>query len=114
MAKKRSLKSLKAEAWRVFALWIRRRDKKCVTCGGPNEQAGHFIHGSLDIPLNVHSQCVRCNFYKSGAMTDYTLFMIDRYGRWIVDYLKRRAREVRRPTREELERIIEKYKEVKK
>lgn len=68
---------------------------KCVTCSKvlpwKELQAGHFIHGHAKptyfLKENVHCQCEGCNYYNSEAKHEYTLFMIDTYGRKKVDEL---------------------------
>ena len=62
---------------------------KCVTCGVRKHykemNAGHYRHGLDFIRENQHNQCVKCNKYMSGNLAEYTLFMIDNYGRERVD-----------------------------
>lgn len=96
----------------VFSKYIRLRDSddngygECVTCKtrGPiwhiteegirflrGSHAGHFVDRGI-YPLrwdetNVHLQCPGCNTYRGGAHREYTIYMIDRYGRGYVDTL---------------------------
>ena len=67
---------------------------KCVTCGARKHykeaHAGHFKHGLDFIFRNYHIQCPYCNLYKSGNEVEYTIFMLDRYGRECVDDLRSR------------------------
>ncbi len=68
---------------------------QCVTCGktAPWQelQGGHYIPRQHKFHKlreeNIHPQCVSCNGFKKGAMAEYTLFMIDYYGRDFVDWL---------------------------
>lgn len=86
MRKKRKQRSqkdtLKDKAWKVFALWIRERDKRCVTCpNGLAEQAGHFFHNILDFDEeNVNGQCVRCNHWLSGNLAVYSTYLLNKLG----------------------------------
>ena len=61
----------------------------CVTCGDrihwKEIQNGHFI-SRAKYPTrwhdeNCHPQCMRDNIFLRGRYIDYTLYMIDRYGR---------------------------------
>ena len=113
--RKRSLNTLpklKAKAEKLFHAWICKRDRGvCFTCGKQGNQAGHFLHGKLDFePLNLHCQCAGCNHYKSGNLGMYAIRLIDNYGQVIVDDLIYRSNQVHKYTRDELEKIIEKYK----
>ena len=93
----------KATAWKWFSLYIRLRDSfsggyvRCCTCSIIKPfreiQAGHyFTQGAYKrlvfTEQNCHAQCVSCNHYKSGNLSIYTQFMIDRYGVKIFDQLK--------------------------
>ena len=73
---------LKKKLWRVFADYIKKRDKNiCFTCGqkceGHNAHAGHFIAKSVGgialyfHPDNVHAQCMRCNIWLGGHQWEY-------------------------------------------
>ena len=113
--KKRSISKWKKEADRVFSLWIRAREKACVTCGNKNNlQAGHFESRSFNqlrySEINVHTQCVGCNMFKSGNMAEYARFMIKKYGVEILDELAREKRKIKQWKTGELEEIIERYK----
>lgn len=107
--KKVSYKNAKARAWRQFSLYIRTRDAReyqkthpettdvasCFTCGKvypiKELQAGHFIAGRTNSVLfsedGVHSQCFHCNMGLGGNYVQYTIRMVDRYGRKFVDTL---------------------------
>ena len=119
--KKKSVKTLKRILWeRYFSPYIRQRDNGvCFTCGNTKEwkfqHAGHFIPKSKysDTEFdetNVHCQCPKCNTFKHGNLTEYTLKMIDKYGREKVEELRKRGQIVKRWRIEELESLIEYYK----
>lgn len=86
LAKKRKVRSpreiLRDKAWATFSLWIRERDKKCVTCGSENNgQAGHRWHGKLDFDeININRQCSACNKWKQGNLSKYDDYLIGKYG----------------------------------
>jgi hypothetical protein len=82
----------KQKAWAAFSLFIRTRDKKCVTCPtGSAQQAGHFIDGRSNAVLfsekGVHGQCYHCNVGLKGNKLEYWLFMERTYGRKVIDQL---------------------------
>lgn len=112
MPKQKSISKLKKEADRVFSIFIRQRDTQCVTCGGRNDHAGHYISRSwLNLrydPQNVNAQCVRCNIFLKGNMDEYTLFLVRTYGIEILDALKQRKRTTQFK-RKDYEEIIQKY-----
>lgn len=114
--KKRSKSAiLRDKAWATFSLWIRTRDKKCVTCGSYDGlQAGHFWHGVLDFDeININAQCTQCNFYKSGNLAPYSAYLIHKYGVKEFEKLEIRhymAMKGERRSEQEYEGIIAKYK----
>lgn len=83
MKKKKSLAKLKKDLWKVFAVFIKQRDKGiCFTCRkrgftGSNYHAGHFIKKSMCGLIlyfhedNVHGQCMYCNFHLDGDAYAY-------------------------------------------
>ena len=59
--------------------------------------AGHFQHGLtygqdengfFVWEENLHPQCPGCNTFRGGMLDKYTLYMIDTYGREIVEKLQ--------------------------
>lgn len=123
MAKKPSRKTLKNKAWKIFSEYIRRSyaDEdgccKCVTCGKvdhwKNMQAGHSVGGRTNAVLFheeiVHPQCAGCNIFKNGAYAEYTLYMIDRYGREKFEQLLALKNTTTKITEADLMRIITLY-----
>lgn len=114
-------KQLQSKLWRLMSEYIRKRDNfVCFTCGKRgnkyNTDAGHFIPQSRNSDTqydetNVHTQCVRCNKWLGGNMREYTIRMIDKYGREKVDELRRRGHIIKKWKREELEDLIKYYKD---
>ena len=99
----------------------------CVTCGKIDKwnsgmQGGHYIpkgHSSywaLD-ERNVHCQCSKCNKWgmKYGSATQqYTLYMIDMYGRDFVDEMEAKKKDqVKYYKRDYMEMIEEWTKQIK-
>src|SRR3990167_8641394 len=73
---------LKRRLWKVFSLYIRRRDKGiCYTCNrkceGSGYHAGHFIQKSVGGIIlyfnedNVRGQCYNCNINLSGNQYEF-------------------------------------------
>jgi len=94
--KKKSARILKNKAWSLLSKIIRLENADyngycaCVTCGISKHwtemQAGHFIARSKGNSVyfledNIHVQCPSCNVFLAGNLTNYTLYMIDKYGR---------------------------------
>lgn len=112
--KRSEKKKAKDKAWAAFSLYIRTRDKRCCTCGGAVQQAGHFIDGRHNVVLfserGVHGQCYRCNVPLKGNKLEYWLFMERTYGREVIDELMAESKQtVQYKTHDYLE-IAEKYK----
>jgi hypothetical protein len=99
---KNTVKYWKKKCWDLFSEVIRYRDcqeegnyGQCITCGERKHfselQAGHFIpgrHNSVLFDLrNCHSQCMRCNVFLKGNPIKYYRFMLDVYGKDVIDEL---------------------------
>ena len=93
----------------------------CCTCGKRYPafgigcaQAGHFIPGRGNAILfderGVHGQCYNCNINLKGNWPEYMRFMMDKYGRDVVDELLRLKKTVRKFTVIELQELYKKYK----
>lgn len=91
---------------RIFSEFIRLRDTKegyghCCSCSKmilyAQGDAGHFINRRW-MPTrwredNVHLQCRSCNRFDEGNASGYTLFMIDKYSREHVEFLRALSKE---------------------
>ena len=96
----------------------------CVTCGkqdlwNSGMQGGHFIpkgsssYWSLS-EINIHPQCVSCNGFgmKYGtAAQQYTLYMIDMYGRDFVDEMEAKKRDQVKYYKKDYEEMIREWNE---
>jgi NMD protein affecting ribosome stability and mRNA decay len=125
LARKTTLRGLKAKAWKLFSEYIRRKDADeggtvhCYTCRAPvywkEAHAGHFVPGRKNAVLFnedvVRPQCIRCNIFLGGYYHAYTLRMVDEVGRERVDELLSLRHKVLKLTRSDIEEIIEKYKQ---
>lgn len=125
--KKLTRKQLVAKLDKVFSTYIRQSAAKngytvCVTCGDKdlwqNHQNGHFFtrgrYPTRWDETNCHVQCVRCNIFLKGNYIQYTLYMVDRYGREAVDDLEKKSKLSTKITSVELQELIEKYKNLTK
>ena len=59
---------------------------------------------------NVHAQCRSDNRFQEGDAAGYALFMLDKYGREHVEYLRALSRETAKFTIPEIELMIADYK----
>lgn len=123
MKKRSKYKILKDKVWNRFSKYIRLKfaDENgyctCVTCGvkKPWEemQAGHFIPGRTNSVLFVeeiiHPQCPSCNIFKGGNYVEYTIYMIDMYGRDKVDEFRQLKNQTKKITITELEDMYHEY-----
>lgn len=124
MAKVKSRSQLIKDLDKIFSQYIR-LDKTdqygyghCVTCGSrgfwKELQNGHYIsRGKYPTRWdedNCHLQDYKCNVVLSGNYIEYTLFMIDRYGRKFVDELKIKSINGEKISTPELREKIEYYK----
>ena len=123
MKKKSEKQKLKEKAWKLFSQWIRRRDANkdgyvnCVTCGKlgfwekDGIQAGHFISGrTLSILFdhrNCHPQCYSCNVGRGGSYVEYFIFMEEKYGREVIDELRRLKYQSRKYTIGDYKELID-------
>lgn len=110
----------------AFNAYIRERDKglPCISCGNETKRgegitgsaidAGHYrssgAHPSLKFEeFNCHAQCVTCNRYKSGALSEYRIGLIHRIGIDKVEWLEG-PHEPKRYRKEDYQAIEAEYK----
>lgn len=124
-----SISSLKNKLVKVSHDYIRKRDSKeeyeiagyCFDCGewavGQYFQAGHFLPdgGSGAVlryhPDNMHGQSAGCNMkhQQERVKINYTIKMIDKYGRDYVDFLRHLRQKSIKADRFFYERMISLY-----
>lgn len=107
--KKPSLPSLIEKADRLTSTYIRQKfadfagNVVCITCGKAlhwtEAHCAHFIGRSAKLTRwleeNLHPACCGCNtFRKEYHMREYTVYMVDMYGREFVDELREMERKV--------------------
>lgn len=104
----------KDAAWKAFSLYIRTRDKNCVTCPNPSQHAGHFIDGRHNAVLfseeGVHGQCYHCNVGLKGNKLEYFLFMEKTYGRELIERLMKESKQNIQYKEWQFREIEEKFK----
>lgn len=126
MAKKQpTLKSLKNKAWKVVSEYVRRKDADeggtvaCYTCGDlyfwKELHAGHAIPGRRNAVLYdtdiIKPQCPRDNIFMGGRHEIFAAKLIRENGlEWFEAKLVG-ARQAVKLTRDDLEKIIETYKQ---
>lgn len=98
---------LVAELDRLVSLLVRRRDRRCVTCGSTRDlQCSHFYsrrHLAIRFNLmNCNAMCAGCNRRHNSDATTYLQFMNERYGPEAVAELGAMRAERRKVTDEEL------------
>ncbi len=106
-----------------FSRFIRMKDAdpcgtvRCVTCSKvlhwKEAHCAHFVSrrhmAARWDERNCHACCPRCNVFESGALDEYSRFIIDTYGRETFDELLSLKRTTKKWTRPELEELIAKY-----
>lgn len=115
--KGKSVPQLIKIATKHFNAYIRERDKGrgCISCGGPVENAGHYLsagHNAIHRfnEKNVHGQCIRCNKWLHGNLIEYRRGLVKKIGEDSVSVLEGNAKHPFRWDRFSLIDIIEKYK----
>jgi hypothetical protein len=111
-------------AQQTFNTYIRERDKNkvCISCAKPLPKkfdAGHYWnkhnHASLRFDeLNVHGQCVYCNQHLHGNLIEYGINLENLIGSDEFTIMREKAYETRKYSIDELKRITEYYKKMKK
>lgn len=106
---------LVAELDRLTSIIVRRRDRRCVTCGEPRGlQCSHFysrryLATRFDL-RNCNAMCAGCNRQHSSDPSEYLRFMNERYGADVVAELEGLKTDTRKVTDEELVRVLERFK----
>lgn len=117
----KSLPSLKDSVQRLVNKYARLRDVNdgCISCTGKVEEGGHFwpmgsnsaLRYNLD---NINGQCTSCNRYKHGNLLEYRLKLVAKIGEKRVKYLDEHHHDKKKWSREELNELLIKYKELTK
>ena len=119
---KKKLSSVKKRLWKLVSQYVRRSNANldgfcyCVTCGKHDNwkrmDAGHFIGGHKNYNFydtrNIHPQCTYCNRFMHGNLVPYYEYMMENYGKAVIDELKTYKEKIF--TVDELEGMIASYK----
>ena len=104
-----------AELDKYTSLIVRRRDRRCVTCGSRQAlQCSHFYsrhYLTIRFDLrNCNGMCSTCNRRHNSDATAYQRFMNERYGPAVVAELDGMRISMRKVSDEELLKLLEGYK----
>jgi hypothetical protein len=108
---------LVAELDQLTSVIVRRRDRRCVTCGtSRNLQCSHFysrryLATRFDL-RNCNAMCAECNRRHNTEPGPYLRLMMERYGAEVVAELGRLRADTRKVTDEELVRLLERFKRI--
>ena len=110
---------LKKEVQKHFNRYIRLRDegKMCISCGKREiSHAGHYIAQGSTGALryhedNVNGQCVKCNVWDHGNLINYRIGLVKKIGEDRVQWLEDHRNDVKKWQREELNELMDKYKQ---
>ena len=111
-----TIRKLILHADKLFSLFIRNRDKRCVLCGTTlNLTCGHLIkRGKKAVrwsEINCFCLCSGCNYRDNFDHDIYVAWFIRKYGEENYLYLVERSRGVFKPSREYLNAIIKQYED---
>lgn len=116
------------KADKYFSLYIRLRNAingqycQCVTCGSVKHykemQLGHWRRRGLQPTRyderNCAPQCVRCNKWRSGEPERFEEYLVQKYGKDVVDELRQRSLFRQKRTQKDFEWIaLEYYQKMK-
>ena len=88
---------LEAELDRLCSIYVRSRDKRCITCGSTkNLTCSHFIprgnqYVRYDVEMNLNCQCAPCNLNHNDDESAYELYLLKKYGRSAVATLRAKS-----------------------
>lgn len=116
MARKISRKGLVRKLDNLVSLYVRKRDKRCFTCGSLDKLGcGHlFTRAWYSVRwdgLNCHAQCWGCNFRHEHDPAAYQLKFIDRYGLEAYRELYRKAHTITKFSDLRLKELINEFEE---
>ncbi len=120
--KKQTLASLKRRVWRLFSVYIRRRDclrttgsleyAECISCGNTKSyselDAGHFVPKHANNYFSergVNAQCRHCNSFLHGNQLGYRRGLLLLYGEEVVSELETENQPIKKFTIGELEEL---------
>ena len=121
--KKNSRTKLVKKLDTIFSIYIRRRNAvediaECFTCGKRDHwkrlQNGHFqsrkYYSTRWDKLNCQVQCPKCNIFNQGEQYAFSKKLDQQYGEGTSNELSLKAKVLSKLTTNEIEEIIETYK----
>lgn len=102
-----------------MSLYVRKRDKRCVTCGShSNLQAGHLFsrvaYNTRWNDLNVFAQCAGCNLSHEYNTFPLTNYFLNQFGQGLYQEMYRDWHAVKKFTNKELESLYLELQELYK
>lgn len=113
--KTKARKKLIKELDRVFSLYIRKRDGRCVVCGKTeNLQCGHLFsrvaYSTRWDVGNCFAQCSGCNLRHEHDAWPFQRWYIKKFGQDHLEALHQRYRSIRKYKDAELAELIDQFK----
>jgi hypothetical protein len=110
-----SRKGLVAELDRLTSLIVRKRDRKCVTCGSVQSlQCSHFYsrrYLSVRFDLrNCNAMCAGCNRRHNRDRKPYERYMLKAYGTGVVTELDQLRASLHKVTYVQLLELLDEYR----
>lgn len=122
--KRKTLKQLRDQLWRITSKIVRLRGVTCYTCDKclpdiKDRQCGHYYtkkgHPRTRFDWdNLRIQCFSCNHYMSGNIQEFAARLIEEIGLERFNRLRLLAKSNERLRRDELEDMITERKEILK
>ncbi len=95
---------------------------QCCTCDNVDSwikmEAGHFLNrglgggsGAYFDERNIHAQCKTCNEFNQGRPEEYRKFMLQKYGKAVIEALEFLHRQTERMTDLDFKELSKKFKE---
>lgn len=109
-----SIPELTKEADKIFSIWIRIREQKCILCGTDYQlTCGHlFKRGNKLLRFdedNCHTLCQNCNSLDNTDHDIYIKWFKKNYGAARYNEMSKTSNELHKFTRDELQKIIDDY-----
>jgi hypothetical protein len=88
---------LESELDMLCSIYIRNRDRRCVTCGSTKTECSHFVKRShqivrFDIEINLNGQCSFCNNLHNSNEEPLENYLIKKHGSDKVNLLKSKTK----------------------
>jgi hypothetical protein len=123
--KRETVSSLRKKINVVFSEYIRRSHAdangyvRCCSCGlhmhWKNSEAGHYRKRGFGPTCyderNVHPQCHRCNHFLDGNESAYAVYLVKRYGAYMIEYLYLKSTEPWKWRVTEMREVLKHYKQ---